>query len=118
MDQTESSSQNAGSTEALNGTGYGTNSRAASAHDTVDRLANAARPAVDRLASSAHSAVDRMTTFASSAASTLGQRREQFSTQGAELAESARTYVRENPMAAVGIAAAVGFLLSRIMSSR
>lgn len=118
MDQIESGSQNSGSNDMRNGVDYQAQRAGSTAHDTVDRLANAARPAVDRLADTAHSAVDRMTNFASTAASSLGQRREQLNTVSAELVDNARTYVKANPIAAISIAAAVGFVLSRMMRSR
>lgn len=117
MEQTGSSNQGTGSNEIRNGVDRSA-TRNASAHSAVDRLASAARPAVDRLAETAHQTVDRVTTMASSAAGTLQQKREQLTTVSDELIDDARTYVRANPMAAIGIAAAVGFVLSRILKSR
>jgi ElaB/YqjD/DUF883 family membrane-anchored ribosome-binding protein len=75
-------------------------------------------PAVDKLAASAHQAVDRMTSFASSAAERFGQRRTQLNAAGMEAVATARGYVRANPIAAVTLAAAVGFVLSKMMKSR
>ncbi len=117
MEQTESSTQGLGTNEIRNGIDR-TATRSTAVHGTVDRLANAARPAVDRLAETAHQTVDRVTTFASSAAQSFQQKRGEYGTRGNEMVGEARTYVRENPLASIGIAAAVGFVLSRILKSR
>jgi ElaB/YqjD/DUF883 family membrane-anchored ribosome-binding protein len=69
---------------------------------------------VDRLAQSAHEAVDKTASIASSYA-------ERFSTKGEQLMQlpedwmtTARDYVRENPLQALGIAVAAGYLLHMI----
>jgi ElaB/YqjD/DUF883 family membrane-anchored ribosome-binding protein len=69
---------------------------------------------VDRLSQSAHDAVDK----AASVASTYAER---FSSKGDELMQmqedwmdSARDYVREKPLQALGIALAAGYLLHMI----
>jgi len=69
---------------------------------------------VDRLSQSAHEAVDKAASVASSYA-------EQFSTKGEQLMQmqedwmtTARDYVRENPLQALGIALAAGYLLHMI----
>jgi ElaB protein len=121
MDQTESRSQGLGTNEGhevRNGIDHSATRAGTAAHETVDKLAGAARPAVDKLAGSAHQAVDKMTSLASSAAETFEQKRIQLNTASAELVDNARTYVRANPIAAISIAAAVGFILSRVMKSR
>jgi ElaB/YqjD/DUF883 family membrane-anchored ribosome-binding protein len=66
---------------------------------------------VDRLSQSAHDAVDKAASVASSYA-------ERFSSKGDELMQmqedwidSARDYVREKPLQALGIALATGYLL-------
>jgi ElaB/YqjD/DUF883 family membrane-anchored ribosome-binding protein len=121
MDQTEPRSQDAGASdmhEVRNGIDQGALRAGSAAHETVDKIADAARPAVDKLAGSAHQAVDKMTSLASSAAATFDQKRVQLNTASAELVDNARTYVRANPIAAISIAAAVGFILSRVLKSR
>jgi len=87
-------------------------------HDSIDRVTEAARPAVDRLASSAHQAVDSVAEAASHAAEALSEKGGNFREMQARFMEDCNNYVRENPMAALGIAAATGFLLSRLLSSR
>ncbi|HYD78827.1 MAG TPA: hypothetical protein VEC06_03385 [Paucimonas sp.] len=118
MEQTGSGNQASGSAEMRSGADQGVAGASGAARETEDRTAGSVRPTVDRLAGSAHQAVDKVTSFASSAAETWGQRRAQLNTVGAELVENARTYVRANPIAAVGIAAVAGFVLSRVLRSR
>ena len=88
------------------------------AHKAIDKASDAARPAVDKLASGAHQAVDKMADAATQAAERLSDKRAQLMDAQAELTESCRNYVRENPMASIGIAVAAGFLLSKLLSSR
>ena len=90
----------------------------ASAQSTIDKASDAARPAVDRLASGAHQAVYKIAGAAGQAVETLGIKGEQLSDAQARLAEAGRNYVRDNPMKALAIAIAAGFVLSRMFSSR
>ena len=69
---------------------------------------------IDRMSQSAHDAVDK----AASVASTYAER---FSAKGEQLVEmrddwfdTARDFVRENPLQALGIAVAAGYLLHMI----
>jgi ElaB/YqjD/DUF883 family membrane-anchored ribosome-binding protein len=88
-----------------------------SAHNTINKAADAARPAVDRIANGAHQAVDRLAEVASSAADSLSVRGAQIRDAQARLTTEARNYVSAHPLATVGIAVAAGFLLSRLLSS-
>lgn len=87
-------------------------------HDSINRASDAARPAVDRIASSAHSAVDSIAEAAYNAADSLGAKGGNLKEMQTRLMEDCNNYVRENPMTSLGIAAAAGFLLSRMISSR
>jgi ElaB/YqjD/DUF883 family membrane-anchored ribosome-binding protein len=87
------------------------NKTAAAAHSTVDKVASAATPAADRLAAGAHQMVDKVAEMAAA-------KGEQLRVQQEQLIESCRGYVRDNPITALGIAVAAGFVLSRILSNR
>ena len=87
----------------------------AGAHDTVDKMTNAVRPAVDRIATGAHKAVDKIARTAAQTAESLGAKGEQLQDAHARMTEQCRVYVRENPLAAIGIALAAGFVLSRLI---
>jgi len=88
------------------------------AHDAIDKVTDAARPMVDRFASGARQAVEKIASAAGQAAETLSVRGEQLKNAQAQAMEQTRLYVRENPVTAVGIALAVGFVLSKLLSSR
>jgi ElaB/YqjD/DUF883 family membrane-anchored ribosome-binding protein len=74
---------------------------AQSAHQTIDRLAETAAPHVNRLQESLSSDV-------------LHQRADDMRELRDEWVESLRVTVRENPLAAVGVALAVGVLVARL----
>jgi ElaB/YqjD/DUF883 family membrane-anchored ribosome-binding protein len=74
-----------------------------SAHSTIDRLADRAAPHVGKLEEGVHDAGDL-----------LHQRADQMREIGDEWFDEVRASVREHPLAAVGIALAVGMLLARM----
>lgn len=87
---------------------------ATGAHRTIDKVSDVARPAVDRIASGAHQTVDKL----SDAAETLESKRKQLNEVQSRWIEETRNYVHENPVMALGLAAGIGYLLSRLFSSR
>ena len=72
---------------------------------------------VDRLSQSAHQAVDRAAGAAAAYAERFGEKGDELMQMPQDWLESAREYVRENPLQAVGIAVAAGYLL-RILTRR
>jgi ElaB/YqjD/DUF883 family membrane-anchored ribosome-binding protein len=94
------------------------NQTSAGAHNAIDKASDAAGPAVESVASGAHRTVDAMAGAASQAAQTVGGKAEQFLNAEAQLVESSRTYVRDNPITTLAIALGVGYVLSRLLSSR
>ena len=73
---------------------------------------------IDKASNSAHEAVDKIASATNKAAEALGEKGEQLKNAEQQLVDNCRTYVRENPIASLGIAAAAGFLLSRLLSGR
>ena len=73
---------------------------------------------VDRLSQSAHDAVDRAASAASTYAERFGEKGEELMQMPQDWLDTARDYVRENPLQAVGVAVAAGYLLSILMRSR
>jgi len=69
---------------------------------------------IDRLSQGAHSAVDRAASVASSMSERVGQKGEELMEMKDNWVEGAAEYVREHPIAALGIAAAAGYLFSMI----
>jgi ElaB/YqjD/DUF883 family membrane-anchored ribosome-binding protein len=108
----------AAASDIRNGVERNASSAAAAAHSAVDRLSDAAHPAVDRLSAGAHQTVDKLSGAATAAAGMFQQRTEQFNTAGSQFTENFRGYVKDNPLAVIGIAALTGFVLSRLLSSR
>jgi ElaB protein len=85
------------------------------AHDVIDKVSDAAHPVVDRIATGAHRAVDKIAGGAGQAAETLGIKGKQLKDVQVRAMEQCRGYIREHPVASVGIAVAAGFLLSRLV---
>lgn len=79
----------------------------------VDRAASSAHQAVDRVAAKVGPAVERARAVAHDSADTLHAKLDDLSTVSSEWTESCRSYVRERPMTALGVAVLAGFLLSR-----
>jgi ElaB/YqjD/DUF883 family membrane-anchored ribosome-binding protein len=79
----------------------------------VERAANSAHQAVDRVASKVSPAVERVRAAASDSAGSLNAKLDDFGVMREEWVESCRSYVRERPMTALGVAVLAGFVLSR-----
>ena len=69
---------------------------------------------IDRLSESAHSTVDRAAQAAAQVADQLGARGEEWLAMKDDYVEQAREYVKENPIMALGIALAAGYLFGKI----
>jgi len=72
---------------------------------------------IDKASHSAHEAVDKIANATNQAAEALGEKGEQLKNAEQQLMESCRDYVQDNPITSLGIAAAAGFLLSRLLLS-
>jgi ElaB/YqjD/DUF883 family membrane-anchored ribosome-binding protein len=79
----------------------------------VDRAANSAHQAVDRVATKVNPTVERVRAAAQDSADTMQAKLGDLDTLRQEWTDSARAYVRERPMTAIGVAVLAGFLLSR-----
>ena len=73
---------------------------------------------INKASKSAHEAVDKIASATNQAAEALGEKGEQLQNAEQQLMASCRGYVRDNPITSLGIAAAAGFLLSRLLSGR
>jgi len=69
---------------------------------------------IERMSQSAHKAVDRAASAASDYAERLSAKGEQFMSMHEDWLDTAREYVREKPLQALGIALAAGYLLHLI----
>jgi len=75
-----------------------------------------AHAGIDRLSNGAHDTVERVASVAADTAQRLGAKSGELLRAKDEWTESTRSYVREHPLAALGIALAAGYLLSRLTS--
>jgi len=82
--------------------------------ETVDRVAQSAHEAIDRAASTAAPALEQLQSAATNAAQTMQDKASAFGEMEEIWLESARTCVREHPLATVAVALAAGMLISRL----
>lgn len=73
---------------------------------------------IENIANSAHEAVNIIADVSNQAATVIGEKSVQLQNAEQQLVSSCRDYVHENPIASLGIAAAAGFVLSRLLSCR
>ncbi|HUG79257.1 MAG TPA: hypothetical protein VML57_17385 [Burkholderiales bacterium] len=76
------------------------------------------KQSIERASQSAHAAVDRAAQAASQAAERIGSKTDELMAMKEDWVAGAREYVREHPMAALGIALAAGYVLSMLTRSR
>jgi ElaB/YqjD/DUF883 family membrane-anchored ribosome-binding protein len=81
-------------------------------------LSHNADETVSHLKSAAHDAMDKVANATSQAAEVLSHKGEQLQDAEQQLLKNGRSYIQDNPVAALGIAVGVGFLISRLLSSR
>lgn len=91
------------------------NKASSSAHAAVNSIAGAAKPAIERVAGMAHEVVDSAAGAAAPAAEWLAQQGESLNAAQKKLVSDTCSYVSANPLKSVGIAAVVGFLVSRML---
>lgn len=116
MESTAGSIPPNGSSGATPGNGSSKLDKAASAvHSAIDEAARKAKPAIDRAASIAHDAADKATTAGAQTADWVSAQSEQLSAKQKQLVEDTCNYVAANPLKSLAMAAAAGFLISRIL---
>jgi ElaB/YqjD/DUF883 family membrane-anchored ribosome-binding protein len=91
------------------------NSAASGAHDAIDNAAGATKPAVDRAARFAHRTVDKAASAAMPAADWLSEKTQGVRVSRQKLVGDTRGYVSAHPLKAIGAAAAIGFLIGRLL---
>ena len=87
-------------------------SAAETANRMVDTIADGVHPVVHRLANGAHQAVNSATVAIAGASSTVIDKGTQLRDAQIRFAESCRASIRDQPLAAVCLAATAGFMLS------
>lgn len=89
-----------------------------SASRYAETAAEKASEGLGRLSDTAQQTMDRVTQVATQTANRLSERGQELWDMRGEAAETARSYVREHPIATIGIAIAIGLLISRLTSRR
>jgi ElaB/YqjD/DUF883 family membrane-anchored ribosome-binding protein len=72
----------------------------------------------EKVSKFAHEAGERITDAADHAAEVMGEKGKQLKNAEQRLMSNCRGYVCDHPMTSLGIAAAAGFLLSRLLGRR
>lgn len=88
------------------------------AHQAIDKVSDASRPVVRHLTENAHQAVDRVAGAASQLKERLLIGGGQLKDAQARFSAERRTQIRENPIAAVGLAFGIGIALGWLLRSR
>ena len=73
---------------------------------------------IDRLSDGAHRVVDEAANRAGAIADRFGEKADELMEMKDDWLEAGRDYVREHPVAALGMAVAAGYLFSMIMRGR
>ena len=101
---------------SLPGNGASTVSKAtASAHSAIDEAARKAKPVIERAAVIAHEATDKVGSAGSRTVDWLSEQGDQLAATHQQVMDGTSEYVSSNPLKALGIALAVGFLISRLV---
>lgn len=85
------------------------------AHTAVSDAERALQSATERLAQAAHQAVDTLSEYSGKAEERIRDTTQVASERSQQIAQQVRQYVEDHPMAAIGIAAAVGFALGVLL---
>jgi ElaB/YqjD/DUF883 family membrane-anchored ribosome-binding protein len=81
---------------------------------SIEEASGRVGAAASRVSARAHEAVDQVASAVHSAADRLSAQSEHWMAGKDEMMAQVRTYVREKPLMALAIAAAIGFIFSRL----
>jgi ElaB/YqjD/DUF883 family membrane-anchored ribosome-binding protein len=84
--------------------------------ETLDNLTNTAEEAAEKISSAASQAAEALSEKGEQLAEAVSEKGKQLMTMEEQFLKNCRAYVKDNPMTAVGIALAAGFILSQIMN--
>ncbi|CAA9890873.1 conserved hypothetical protein [Candidatus Methylobacter favarea] len=85
---------------------------------SAEQLSKAAGKTVERVKADAHEAVETAANVSRQAAKVMGEKGEQMKHLEEQFVENCRNYVHDKPVTSLGVAVALGFLLSRLVSTR
>lgn len=111
MENPNPSSGNSGADNTIQ---RGVESAGAALHSSIDKVAEPARSAVDRMSSAAHETVDKVAHNATQAADQFSDQTRRLSEVPNQALECSRSWVKDRPLEAVGLAVALGFVVGRL----
>ncbi|MEP6678221.1 MAG: hypothetical protein ABJB78_02905 [Betaproteobacteria bacterium] len=88
---------------------------ASRAHNALDSAVDKASPAVNRIVDKAHATIDRVAQSAVPAAEAVQSAVAKTQEKSTQMMEACASKVREQPLVAIGVAAAVGYIMGRLM---
>ncbi|MEO8484905.1 MAG: hypothetical protein ABI585_01070 [Betaproteobacteria bacterium] len=91
------------------------NQAADRAHETVERAADKIRPTLNKITDAAHQTIDRVADKAVPAAEWAQEKTNLATDQAQRFADQCGTMVRERPVTMLAAAAAIGYLIGRVM---
>jgi len=91
------------------------NQAADRAHDVVERAADKIKPTVNKITDAAHQAIDRVADKAGPAADWAQDKANYATDQTQRFVDQCGTMVRDRPVTMLAAAAAVGYLIGRVM---
>jgi ElaB/YqjD/DUF883 family membrane-anchored ribosome-binding protein len=87
-----------------------------SASEAARPISDQAQAGIEHAAGTAHEAVQRVANAAESAAARVQAMGSDWVSVTQDWTQSARGYARDHPVAAIGLALSAGYLLSRVLS--
>jgi ElaB/YqjD/DUF883 family membrane-anchored ribosome-binding protein len=83
-------------------------------HEAVDNIGSKTKPVVERATASAHETVDRVAGVANATAERVQEKAQALKETQDRFYAECREYVQHNPLTALCVAAAAGFIVSRL----
>ena len=92
----------------------GVDSAGSALHSTIDKVVDPARSTVDRVSSAAHQTVDKIAGQAASVADRFSDQTRWVAEAPNHAVESAKSWIKDRPLEAVGMALAFGYIWGRL----
>ena len=95
----------------------GVDSAGSALHSTIDMVVDPARSTVDRVSTAAHQTVDKIAGQAASVADRFSDQTRWVAQAPNQAVESAKSWIQERPLEAVGMALAIGYIWGRLTAN-
>lgn len=108
---------NFSSDKSTNAIHRGVDSAGSALHSTIDMVVDPARSTVDRVSTAAHQTVDKIAGQAASVADRFSDQTRWVAQAPNQAVQSAKSWIQEKPLEAVGIALAFGYIWGRLTAN-